>query len=489
MTVLAPAPGQPLAIDVRLGGQVSIPRQVLDEASAAADVLLRLTTRPFGSPAWLDYHARFRERYGPGALVPVRELVADSGLGYPDGYPGAPRTRPAWRALTDRDAALLALIQQAMLDGASEICLTGNEIRALTVGDHADLVLPQRVELAVTVHAPSIAAITNGDFELQVTAAPRSPTSMAGRFAHLLTDHERATLTATYLADPAGQDTVAMQLSFPPRVRHNENVVRVVPLLPGALPLSEHPGGAGVIGIEDLAVTADAAQMYLVQRSTGRRVIPRVPHALDMTVQTPPLARFLAEVADARTAVFGPFDLGAARTLPYVPRIRCRRTVLAPARWILTRAGLAGGHGSGWDAALSAWQQRWRAPACVVLCDRETRLPLDLEHALDRALLRARLERAGRVELHQDAPPGADGWIGRPAELLIPLTVTRPAPRPLPVTGHQGRSFGPEPAPWRARCSPVTRRGSTRSSASTCRACLPDWTSWPSPGGCAGTAT
>jgi hypothetical protein len=58
----------------------------------------------------VEYQARFKQRYGPGALVPVRELVADSGLGYPDGYLGAPPP-PAWRTLTERDAALLALIQ------------------------------------------------------------------------------------------------------------------------------------------------------------------------------------------------------------------------------------------------------------------------------------------------------------------------------------------------------------------------------------------
>lgn len=449
MRALAPAAGYPLAIDVRLGGQVSIPRQVLDEAAAAADVLLKLTTRPFGSAAWLDYHALFRERYGPGALVPVRDLVADSGLGYPDGYLGAPPGRPAWRVLTDRDAALLALIQQATLTGADEICLTEDTIRALTTGDHADLIRPQRIELGVILRARSAAAISAGDFELQVTAAPRVPTSMAGRFAGLLTDGERAMLAATYTTAGTEPGTVAVQLSFPPRMRHNENVVRTMGLLPDVLPLSEHPGQAEVICLGDLAVTADSAQMYLVQASTGRRVVPRIPHALDLAIQTPPLARFLAEVADARTAVFGPFDYGAARALPYVPRIRYQRTIFAPARWILTSANLASASGDGSssasdpDAELAAWRQRWRVPARVVLCDGELRLPLDLGQPLDRALLHARLHQARRIELHEDGPPGGDGWIGRPAEILIPMTMASPAPRPLPVTAAPGAVLRP----------------------------------------------
>ncbi|MGI9000569.1 MAG: lantibiotic dehydratase [Pseudonocardia sp.] len=451
MTALVPGPGHVLAVDMRLDARIALPERVLTEVALAASVLLRVTTQPFGSAAWLDYHRRFLDRFGPGALVPVRELVADSGLGYPSGYLGAPRARPSWRMLTERDTVLLALIQQATLGEAEEITLTDADIEALTVGEHADIVPPQRVELGVAVYAASTEAIDRGDFGLRVTAAPRTPTSMAGRFARLLDDADQARLAATYTAEPeksAQDEVVAVQLSFPPRRPHNENVVRVAPLLPDVVSLSEHGDpvhpGLGVIGVDDLAVTADADQMYLVQRSTGRRVIPRIPHALDTTFQSPPLARFLAEVADARSAVLRGFDLGAARSLPYVPRIRYRRTVLAAARWILTSTDFPGQQrGECAEDALHSWRQRWRVPARVVLCHGELRLPLDLDQGLDRALLRTQVERAGRIELHEDGPPGGQRWIGRPAELLVPLTaITSPA-RPLPATAAPGAVLRP----------------------------------------------
>ncbi|WP_051385918.1 lantibiotic dehydratase [Actinokineospora inagensis] len=422
--MVARTPGPVLAVDVALDARVVIPATVLTEAASAASVLVRTTTQPFGSASWLDYHARFRARYGPGALVPVLELVSDAGLGYPSGYLGAPRARPAWRTLTERDAALLALIQQATLTGADEVVLSEADVNTLTVGDHTTAVPPERVELGVAIHAPSTEAINRGDFQLRVTAAPRAHTSMAGRFAHLLDKEDRARLAATYTTD----DALAVHLSFPPRRPHNENVTRVAPQLPTVLHLTEHPAAAvATVSINELAVTADDDQLYLVHQTTGRRVAPQITHALDTTAQTPPLARFLAEVANARTAVFRSFDLGAARTLPYVPRIRYRRTVLASARWLLTPRDLT-------DTTLQAWQHRWRVPNRVVLVDGELRLPLNLDHALDRSLLQGRLDRADRVELHEDGPPNSDGWIGRPAELLIPLTATNPVPRPLPST-------------------------------------------------------
>jgi lantibiotic biosynthesis protein len=445
MKALEPAGRHPLAIDLRLDGRVCLPDRVLDEAAAAADVLLRLTTRPFGSMAWLEYHARFLERYGPGALVPVRDLVSDSGLGYPDGYTGSQRARPAWRTLTERDAVLLRLIQQTCFDGTDEIVLTKELLQALIIDDHTALVPPQRIELGVTLHATSLAAINAGQFELHVIAAPRTATSMAGRFAHVLTDPERERLSAVYQVGTE-DDTLTVQLSFPPRAPHNENVVRVAPLAGSVLPLGEHPAGSGaeVMIVEDLAVTADAAQLYLTHQPTGRRVIPQIPHALEVTVQTPPLARFIAEVADARTASFGPFDPGAARALTYVPRIRYRHTVLAAARWILTSTDLEPARDTrAWDSQLATWRQRWRVPTRIVLRESELRLPLNLDYALDRALLHTRLGKSGRIELQEDSPSGGYGWIGRPAELLIPLTLATPQQRKLPVITRPGRVHRP----------------------------------------------
>jgi len=72
MTALMPSPTPVLAADMRLDARIAVPEPVLTEAALAASVLLRTTTQPFGSAAWLDYHARFRDRYGPGALVPLR---------------------------------------------------------------------------------------------------------------------------------------------------------------------------------------------------------------------------------------------------------------------------------------------------------------------------------------------------------------------------------------------------------------------------------
>jgi thiopeptide-type bacteriocin biosynthesis protein len=429
-----------LAVDVRLDAEVTVPKQMVQETAHAADLLMRLSTQPFGAQAWVDYHVRFRNRYGPGALVPVVDLIADSGLGYPHGYLGMPKTRPTWRTLTERDVHLARLIQQAMLDGADEIPLSEADVEALTVGDHTTAVAPARIEMAVSVHAASTAALDRGEFTLAITGAPRTPTSMIGRFGYLLDSADQDRLTRTYTAPD--NDAIAVQISAQPRRVHNQNVVRVGQLLPDLVAVGEHPNG-DTISLDDLAVTADADQMYLVRASTGQRVIAYLPHALDLNVQTPPLARFLAELTDARSAIFGPFDLGAAaRTLPYTPRIRYRRTVLSPARWLISTTDLDP-KAEQWDKVLHEWRQRWRVPARVIVCHGERRLPFDLDQAADRELLRTRLHRGGRLEVRADGSDSGHGWVGRPAEFVLPLVLSTPAPRALPYSAAPGDILRP----------------------------------------------
>lgn len=420
--------GKVLAVDVALDCQLTVPDSVMREAEAAATALLRLTPHPFGSPVWKDFHARFRDRYGTGAVVPVRDVAADSGLGLPAGFLGASRPHPP-RALTERDGTLLALIQQAAVDGGAEIELTEPVIRALTVGDHTQMIPPPRVELAFQLHAASPGALARGQFQLWVTGAPMQANSMAGRFAYLLSEADQRRLADTYT--PACDRTVAAQLSFPPRREHNENITRVPRLLPHVISLAEHRADDdAVIRLDDLAVTTDASELFLVRMSTGERIQPYVLHSLETSAQTPPLARFLAEVACARWGVYGPFDFGVARAMPFLPRVRCGRSVLAPARWLLNAAGLPQARSTmpTWEKALSGWRDRWCVPSTVVLCEGELRLPLDLDDRLDRVLLRARLHRnrSSRVELREAGDPDGLAWAGRACELLAILNAAHP---------------------------------------------------------------
>lgn len=421
-------------VDTSVDCDVEIPESVVREARDAVGVLFRLSPYPWGYPGWRDYHDRFRARYGISALVPVLELVADSGLGFPADYLGSAYER-APRKLSERDERLLALIQKATVDGSGELVLTDDVIEDLTAGDRAELAhLPPRVEVAVEIRSESVDALTRGRFALTVTGTPRPGSSMAGRHVHLLPDQERELIAEAFTASEPG--AIAAQLSFAPRKRRNENVARTQKLLPQVIPIADyHETGENVIPVADLGITADERRFFVVQLSTGRHVEPRVAHALEAGVHTPPLARFLAEITTARATVYKAFHFGAAERLPYLPRIRYRRTILSPARWLLSTEDLPARRASmvEWEDTLNSWRTRWHVPDHVALVDSDRRQPLDLNHRLHRWLLRYRLDRAGRVQLRETAAPHELAWFGRAHELLIPL-VQDNGPARMPST-------------------------------------------------------
>ncbi|MEV0982135.1 lantibiotic dehydratase [Streptomyces sp. NPDC049915] len=438
MRAIAPVTPTPLLIDTALDCDVQIPQAVINEVQAAVTVLYRTTPQPYGYQHWRDYHRRFRARYGVGALVPVLDLISDSGLGLPAGYLGSERgTAP--KLLTDRDELLLVLVQQVLLDGRNELRLTDATIDALeqAAGSDDRLFVP-RLEAAFEIHAPSTTALARGTFDVLLTAAPRPGSSMAGRFAHALPPDEQDTLAATYHGAP---DALPTQLVFPPRRRRNENVTRTPQLLPHVIELSGHrEPDETTIPLADIAVTADPRSFHLVQLSTGRHIDVRVLHALEGGTQTPPLARFLAEVANGRFAAYKPFDFGAGSRLPFLPRLRYRRTILTQARWLLMADDLPGRRASTeeWESAFTAWRDRLRVPMQVAIIEYDQRLPLDLSHPVHLRALRAHLDNARRLELREVPDADAHGWIGRAHEIWLSLGRLEPdtadVPRPRPAT-------------------------------------------------------
>ena len=99
-----------------------------------------------------------------------------------------------------------------------------------------------RIETAFEIHALSTTALTGGAFDVAITAVPRPGSSMAGRFAHLLTPDEQEALADGYCTDP---DALTAQLSFAPRRRRTENVIRTPRLLPHVIAVGEHPAADG----------------------------------------------------------------------------------------------------------------------------------------------------------------------------------------------------------------------------------------------------
>lgn len=206
---VAPAEA-PTSVDLRLESDLDLPRTVAWQIQDAAGVLARLSPTRQGTPAWADYHRRFCERYGIGAVVPVAELTdPDRGLGLPAGFHGSRLPSPAGEVLSERDAVLLDLAQQATVDRADEV-VVDEEVLDRLGATPPETVWPH-TELRVRVHAKTRAALEAGDFRVVVAGASRSAGTTVGRFLDLLPSSGREALSELYRRLP----TCARTRSWP----------------------------------------------------------------------------------------------------------------------------------------------------------------------------------------------------------------------------------------------------------------------------------
>jgi thiopeptide-type bacteriocin biosynthesis protein len=437
MRTLAATVDQPLMLDSRLDCTVVLPEYVATEAANAMRALSRLTPHPTGHPAWWTYHAQFLARYGIGALVPVTRVTDPAaGLGFPTHYADTTTTgtRPS-----RRDERLLAITQQAALDGRDEVVLDEDMLGWLQAEQVGIPSLVPHAEMCVEIAAPTTAALSAGDFTLTVRGVSRTG-AMTGRFLGLLPNGDRERARFPYGRLPVTvEGAVHAQLSFPPCHPRVENVACSPRFLSELITLAEHrDSDPGRIPLRDLAVTADNDRLYLVSLTRHRVIEPTLTNAAARHTM-PPLARFLFEVSRARQPSVSTFAWGMAACLPFLPRLRYGRSVLAPARWRIMCDALPGPDAPWpvWASALKTLREHLRLPTTVSVGESDRRLRLNLDMPMDLTLLRDHLAKVSKT--HRSATvteaPGTedDGWLdGRAHEIVIPLATTAP-PSPAPA--------------------------------------------------------
>ncbi|MCT2594493.1 lantibiotic dehydratase [Streptomyces sp. N2-109] len=436
----------PLALDMRLDARIELPKEIAREIERAAAVLSRVSAHPYGTAAWKAYQRRFYERYGIGTMVPLKEVVADSGTGFPDGYPAAPTDGRRSR-ISARDDTLVHLAQAAVLDGREEVVLTDELIAAMDLGPVHPRV-PPHLEIGVRVHAGSTEDLQHGRFRLEVVSVSRGIGVTTGRFLSVLAPEDRERL-ALELADLPTADvgTVPAQLSFPPLLPTSAHVTRAPRVLPTVISVQEHRAPDGdVLTPSDLAVACDGRRMYLAAPERGHRIEAVGIHALNLKEHTPPLVRFVTELSRAQCAQVTLFDWGAAGAMPFLPRLRYGRTVLTPARWRLEASELPASDRprAEWQAGLEEWRSRRRMPRRVCVAEGDRRLLLDLDQAGHQALLRQHLNRARLAVLVEAPDTDAYNWCaGRAHEVVVPVKATRPPAWPTLPAPAPTRVFSP----------------------------------------------
>ncbi len=460
------------------------------ECARAVEVMLRIGPGASAGGDLAGYTRRFASRWGQHHEVPLTE-VFDPGRGLgplPHTHGAAATLDPAVQAR--RAERLTALALESLHDDRREVMLDPGTIaalstwpagasgRPLTAAAAPDA--PLSLDVSAFLLAADPAAVDAGDFTLVIGPNLGAPVAgrWLGRFADLVGAAGREYFD--WLADAesaADPGSVPAEVVYLPNTTRSTNVIVRPTIGRYEIVVSGRGSADHQLDLTDLMVGYDGARLYLRSRSLGVRVRPTARHMLNHH-GAPPVCQFLDAIGQGQTADFTTFDWGASESLPVLPRVQVGRTVLAPARWLVTVPGWtqAGGvERRALDAALEHANTRWRMPQRVYATVADNRLLLDLSESDDREQLRRELKGSGgTMRLQEALPDVGDAWLPGPrgtylTELVISLvrqpsgavnptrpdSVAEPVSKPngtaLPVGRVQGRTPIPAPIPVRDR--------------------------------------
>ncbi len=438
----------PIQADMAMAAEGRIHHAVAEEAARAAEVLLRLSPFPLGSPMLAAYRQAFLARYGPEREAALSELCDPvQGLGpmsHGNAATGPNPAKAAQRARILTDLACVALRDHLRVVTLDDKLLQDLETGVLT-GENAPLSLD--VNLLLAARSPE--AIDAGDFRIVIgpnlgaVAAARN----LGRFSHLLGPTGLDALReAASREESVTPDVLWAELVYLPLNLRMTNVVIRPQVRSHELVLGVSAGGpeSGVIPLDELVAGVHQGRFYLRWPKANKQVIIASGHMLSYQ-NAPAVGRFLADVGHDGQTMYSAFDWGPAESFPYLPRIQTGRIVLREAQWRISHCDLRTQSYGDFCADLEDWRRQWDVPCTICISAGDNRLPLNLEQHDQRKELFSELQKlqaGGTLVVQEILPDLNQTWLAGPGgsycnELVVSL-VLRDAPKRAWLTRPAG---------------------------------------------------
>ncbi|MFV8752522.1 lantibiotic dehydratase [Nannocystaceae bacterium ST9] len=454
---------------------------LLDELARASELVARLTRAPSERDPLRAFAKAFRERYDEREVPLLEALDDDAGIGFERGTDVPPllegvrfdrRVREPEHVHGRPEQLLLHRLGRALAAGSHELVVSEPELAAMAPS--AASRLPDAWMVLARLAASSTEALARGEVEVMLAASGGpSGARMLGRHCHgspelraLVEEHvaaEAALWPDAILAEVVHLDEGRVgNITCRPVLRDYE-----IPFLGGSGAPSDRR-----IGVDDLWVSVRGEQVVLRSRRLGKRVVPRMTNAHNHRIARLAVYRFLCKLQDQDGAIGLAFDWPVvAHELPFLPRLRVGRVILARARWRIRGAELEPLRASvgeakrartpeaiergraGVLAAMLALRAEHGLPDRAVVAEYDNELLLDFANPLLVESVAWHIAAREQVVLHElwPAPEHAivEGAKGRHLHELIvtftrrePTRASEPPPRAPPSRAIR-RSFGP----------------------------------------------
>jgi class I lanthipeptide synthase len=412
------------------------------------------------------FRQAFVRRYEYQSVPLAVALDDELGIGFKGGWnqrgedqPEGHSKGPKWTA---RDSVLSRHLFDALGRGERELRFDDSDIVELrgTVPQPPHQVTHSFVTIA-RLAAHDSKAIDAGEYHLYVEACHGTHGgAIFGRFCAAdprLCELVRAELRAEEEAMPTR--TVA-EIAHLPQWRM-ANVISRPSLRTFELPYLGRAGAtaANRLDLNDLYVSVVDDRIVLSSQRLGHEVVPSLTSAhAALEDNNVPVYRFLYALQIQREVPRLTWSWGALTSVPFLPRVTFGRTILALARWWLTKKDLAPLEGLAWSEYAASLRSRLGLPRHVAIVKGDNFLPVDITTRLGIDVLVSLARGYDEILVVELFPPAdslavTDGVERYTHELLIPTRSLAAASRPQdaqpPPRPRLSPVLGPSYAPAR----------------------------------------
>ncbi|MGQ0594027.1 MAG: lantibiotic dehydratase [Gammaproteobacteria bacterium] len=371
---------------VKPAEQVTLARPIIDELSFGVKVL-HAFSRPRFEDELDSFKKRFLDRYGERDVPLAEALDEDIGVGVRDEvfidptpllvgvrFPMIHRQAVSWDGA---DELLLRKVLDAVRSGSDEITVEPGELAVL---DRDPPPLPDAFEVRATATAGAQSDGHTAGLDLFIHSVSGAPgVRLLGRFCHADRALHEAIVHHLRAEEALQPDAVFAEIVHLPEDRLANILCRPV-LRAYEIPFLGRSGAAAdaQLLLEDLYVCVIGDRIVLRSLRLGREVLPRLTSAHNFRRHSVNVYRFLCMLAHQGVTAGLSWSWGPLQTLPYLPRVRCGRILLARAQWRLIREDVV---------CIQEWRAAGRLPRYVAVTDGEDELLCDLDNALSLAAL------------------------------------------------------------------------------------------------------
>lgn len=353
-------------------------KKTIHEIKKALQLLWKISYLKNQPLPFTKCHNEFLEKYGLNRTVNLLEFFTNNqeqNIFDDEKRWGSSEGFLEWESL------LMSIWENSIFEKQKEIVITDTDIDSLFLKTNKSFPSPYEAQPSLDafcqVFSKSQKDLDDGNFYLTLFKIGLNGCSSIGRFLHLLDEDDQKQIKNFYQKEEnLDKEVLFTELSYLPAEVRSANLAIHPCFRKNKIDL-EQANDQNSIALEEIYLGATLDRFYFTLKDGRKEIVPIASNVLNPTY-APSVIRFMREVTFSRNQHILPFSWGKlSKQAIFLPRVRYKKTILAPATWQIKSEFFKGSL----ESILKNFKlfaKKWDMPQKIYLTNKDQYLLIDL---------------------------------------------------------------------------------------------------------------